>query len=892
MKRILLLGLAAGVMSGAQYRSVSLTPGSSMNLTLPGAAPYQGMQALRAEFRLHNWTASGNLVVIGDIYVGVLPDPLRVRMIDCFDSCQTGFVEVPPTTTDLLFRVQRNTYTRTASLEVWTPGGQFLGSGLVAAAAAPVNVSGVRMFDEAPGTLAWFNLYDTVVPLDGDAPGNTPTGNLLAYDFEGNTLDSSGQGRHLTVTGTESFTTTPLVPLLRERRVVRAGYPFQLDCGGTDAASYFWQQLSGPLTASIQSRESALTTITGVDVFGEYRFQCTAGDAAGQSVPGVITVGAVATNDAGVVVPPSTRIGFLLGPMLRGGASPWPYYDQNRPRRSSVVGQSIVAAAQSEINNPLAGTVSLVNGSSSVTGTGTLFNTQYAANSRIVLFYDHGGGVIGRAIRIVASVTDNTHLTLSAPWDHGAQSGAQHQRWGTGNGSDANILWDEHRNYYDLVLSLYVSYYKTGFTEFAGLADQMAQLWWLYADLGQVYNFAPRSVSLEGLMIAAERGVLDAAEVYRYADDFNWLLPGGSNGPGYRNYITIHTSGSGQQNLWFGAREGGYVWRFATALAVLHPDADKRAAWTSRLAVNIGDYWRDFQCKASNPVAPGRCRTPQGSFRWEEPAWAPDLAEQSWHTGIAMQGFIRYHRLTGNATAAVVMTDWLNNQLTGVQPGGVLGSTSLYHGSVLRNAALDVACRSHYYWQLRGSESVLTVGDGSRFATDPYLASDCDYPTGVYVGRDTNNELVSSYGYGTRLGLASKARGEDTFGATYGADDGFTGQWAWPPASKPAKSFAQALCCNDSYLVDRLPADRADTTSIPAVFVVSFYLPSVPNAVKVRFSVLAPDSTTLSTVCTASPCTVTGERRLGEHQLRLEYLSASDAVLASSEWSVLNAGLY
>ena len=205
------------------------------------------------------------------------------------------------------------------------------------------------------------------------------------------------------------------------------------------------------------------------------------------------------------------------------------------------------------INTPLEGTVTLANGSVTVTGNGTLFLSRYAAGGKILLYYDQGAGRIGRLVYAVANVSSNTSLTLSTVWNKSAQNGIQHQRWGTGDGADADSSWAEAFNYYDNVLALYISYYKTGFSQLAAYADKIAQYWWLHTNLGQNYNFAPRQISVEGLSIAAQRGVLNATDVYTYIDNFSWSWASGTP-PGDRNYIADRNTSTLYQNFYYGAR--------------------------------------------------------------------------------------------------------------------------------------------------------------------------------------------------------------------------------------------------------------------------------------------------------------------------------------------------
>lgn len=877
-KRLCLLLLFSVVLMAQSIRSRDAGYGS---VTLPNTPAFNSVAALRIEFRAGDFTA-GRLMSVGAILINVV-DNRTLSVTSFYDGAETAVISIPATwPTDAIFRIQRDTASKRFLTEVWRADGTEYNSGQnFSATTTPADISG--SFDVAhngggggvfAGKLAWLRVFTSTVGSDAAPPTNQPVTALLAYEFENNGLDSGTANLPLTMSGA-TYTATALIPQVGEPRTVRAGKPFTVNCGATGAASYEWQQLDGPLNLTFSNRRAAAPSVSGADTFGQYTLQCTATDSTGAIGSSQLLIGAVATNEAGVVIPPTPEIAFLLTPILRGDSSPWPFYDKNRRRIAVEVGASVIVSATNYISTPLPGTVSVANGSTAVAGTGTSFLSQYAAGSQMVFYYVQSSGKIGRAIRQVASVASNTSLTLAAGFDRPSQTGIQHQRWGTGDGGDAYSAWTDGINYYDNVLALYVSYYKTGFTSIAQYADQLANLWWLYLDLGANIIMAPRLISLEGVLLAGERGALDKTAVYTAAQMFSYDYS--VDAPGYRNYITNRNTSTGYQNFYYGARESGYAWRFGTALGRLHPNSTTRSAWLPRLSLNIQNHYRDYQCKTTNPVLSGRCLSPNGAFRWQDSFWNDDYAEQPWHTGIAMQGLIRYHRWTGNATAQTVLTEWVNFLMNGTQPGGS-GSGKLYLDDVASSFP-GIPCRRHYYWHLQGTAAApvtgMNAGNGCPGGADA-----------VYGGRDTNNEIISSYGYAYRLtgDAAIKTRGDNVFGATWGADDGYHGQWAWKSAANRFKTHGQGLCCNDSYLVDRLPAADAVTTPDQRPVVVAFRKQSVPGATSARVTAYKPDSTSLPVVCVNSPCTVNVDRLQGQHRIRIEYLSGTGAVLSASDW--------
>ena len=878
-KQLCLLFLFSVALMAQSVQSRSDGYGSA---TLPNTAPFNNVAALRVEFRLADFTA-GTVISIGSIFVNVTNNR-RLSITSFYDGGETAAVSIPASwPTDAIFRIQRDTASKQFLTEVWRADGTEYNSGQsFVSGTAPADISG--SFGVAhnggggsvlAGKIAWLRVFTSTVGSDAAPPTNQPVAALLGYEFENNGLDSGSANLPLTMSGTTTYTATALIPQVGEPRTVRAGKPFTVSCDNTGAASYEWQQIDGPLNQTFSNRLVATPSVSGADTFGQYTLQCTAIDSTGATGTSRLLVGAVATNDAGVVIPPTPEISFLLTPILRGDSSPWPFYDKNRRRISLEIGASVIVSATAYISTPLPGTVSVASGSTTVAGTGTSFLTQYAAGGQMVFYYVQSSGRIGRAIRPIASVASNTSLTLSAAFDGPSQTGIQHQRWGTGDGGDAYSAWQDGINYYDNVLALYVSYYKTGFTNIAQYADQLANLWWLYLDLGSNIIMAPRLISLEGVLLAGERGALDKTAVYTAAQMFSYDY--NSEAPGYRNYIANRNTSTGYQNFYYGARESGYAWRFGTALGRLHPNSVTRSDWLPRLSANIQNHYRDYQCKTTNPANAGRCLSPNGAFRWQDSFWNDDYAEQPWHTGIAMQGLIRYHRWTGNATAQTVVTEWVKFLMNGRQPGGS-GSGKLYLDDVASSFP-GIPCRRHYYWHLQGTAAAavtgIHAGDGCLGGRDA-----------VYGGRDTNNEIISSYGYAYRVtnDAAIKTRGDNVFGATWGADDGYHGQWAWRSAANRFKTHGQGLCCNDSYLVDRLPAADAVTTPDQRSVLVAFNKASVPGTASARVTAYKPDSNLQPVVCVNSPCAVNVDRLQGQHRIRIEYLSGTGAVLSASDW--------
>ena len=71
--------------------------------------------------------------------------------------------------------------------------------------------------------------------------------------------------------------------------------------------------------------------------------------------------------------------------------------------------------------------------------------------------------------------------------------------------------------------------------------------------------------------------------------------------------------------------------------------------------------------------------------------------------------------------------------------------------------------------------------------------------------------------------------------------------------------------------------------AVPQTVMATCNISSVTNATRCRVTLTKPDGSTVTNTCTTSPCAVTADARQGDHLLKVEYLSASNAVLASGE---------
>ena len=277
-------------------------------------------------------STAGAIGGVGNFYFTIM-SPTQIRVTNWFDKGESLFVNLPAGSTDILVRVQRSFASRRWSVQTWSAdGGQRFSSSIgEELASRTINLAADIVVVTGNVQWAWLRVFKTTIPMDSPAPSQAATPSILAYEFEGNGNDSSGNLQNLSSAGTPTYVSTPVKPQLGEARTVRAGRPFPLDCSGTDASTYAWQQLSGPATLTFSDPNSGRTTVTGADKFGQYEVQCKATNL-GSALTGmtVLRLGAVETSDNGIVVPPSKVLSMLLGPMLRADVTEWTWYDRTR----------------------------------------------------------------------------------------------------------------------------------------------------------------------------------------------------------------------------------------------------------------------------------------------------------------------------------------------------------------------------------------------------------------------------------------------------------------------------------------------------------------------------------------------------------------------------------
>jgi hypothetical protein len=367
--------------------SLVLTPGSTTNSVVDPALPSN--QSWRAEFQLHDWTvpatgsaypilwdfagigASASLVTVGGGYL---------RFLDEKDTLSGSVCDIPIVgRNNILVRVQRDLSAMRFVCEIWnTDGSGYAQYALNILTAGTSASSGARIGgSNTNARLGFLRFLGTIVP-DGSRPPTTFTAEptITNFKFDGDAVDSSGNGHNATFPGA-SFAQTPTqVPTAIARTddapawsnwiSQRAGFPATLNAtqsysmaDASDQVTYTWQQLAGPTTLRWSDRKAARPVVRGL-IFGTYKIRLMVTDAANLSTTTDLEFGSVATDDKGVVVHANPAADLLFGPMIAFGKNQWPWADYTALHSAQVRRNTYNTISPPGWGVNLAGTVSYI----------------------------------------------------------------------------------------------------------------------------------------------------------------------------------------------------------------------------------------------------------------------------------------------------------------------------------------------------------------------------------------------------------------------------------------------------------------------------------------------------------------------------------------------------
>ncbi len=666
---VLVLGIAPAFCA---QQSVQVTSGLP-SATLPGTAPWTTIglntQPMRWELRIHNfgtdWPAYPSyLVNLGPVRLmrgysanQVMAGSMLSNSFDAISNNGPLIAQCCGALGDVLVRVQRDVVNTRYTMEVCNA----LGGGCLSAAAAIVSFGPPSWANQTlglsgGGSIAFLRWFSSVVAVGTPIPLGGVVGDLGDWEFEGNLLDSSGHG--LTFSGgSVGYSATPVYPPVCNagaQQSFRAGYPANLDGSGSypldggTFLSYVWQLASGPAGLRWSSHIVTGPQIKGL-VFGSYVFQLTVTDSSKQSSVCTVKHGAVAADNNNIVITNNTAVDTLLGPMVRYGASPWPWYD-NRHKQAADNQNSIMDVYfPAWWDTPGPGTVTVTTNSTTFVGAGTTFTTTFcqgpakptvpnSTGSVIAVWHPLGSGT-GRRMFGVASCTDDTHLTVDDPYNDDGKTppGSGLTYAADTTGAAARWGWAQAAapaNYYDNVAAYYALYYRSGIDDYLTAARKLADRFWESPMIDQgvhpwYYGYGGRATSAMGLVLRALDGRSDM-----------WAAPSGAAYGGlhtiwndYMSYLNGYDPAWGP-GLW-DTRECAYHLAMVSYCALFDADPAYRSTCKTAISKSFPTVWTAF-------------KFPDGSW----PVMAPVIA--SWSTTPATSVTLT----NGKTTVTGVGTNW------------------------------------------------------------------------------------------------------------------------------------------------------------------------------------------------------------------------------------------
>jgi len=842
------------------------------------------MSDWRLEFRVHGFRSQPRdhgIVGIEDNPCHFLANSLRMRCRTWHGTSNAVDVDLAGRT-DVRVRVQRMNGSGFFLVEIWNGDGSgYAASGL---RFQPVTYNGRRensfigafygKGSELSGSISFVRWYTTLLPQQSRAPLDMAAvpGDLLNVDFEnGGTKNTSPLQLELARegTGVPVYVRTPTykpVLVLQAAYSVRAGQASPLDFSASFASSgngeidaLALEQLAGPAPLVIE--QNGLIANAVLPVAGTYYLQAKLRDSAGLEATGIAELSAAATDPEGRVILADPRLEMVVGPVVRNGASPWPWFDTTEIQ----VGEALLSTIEPTPGAPLDGKITVSVGSTKIIGDGTSFLTVFKCDGsdNLAVHYPVNAAtpqITGLRVYNVKACASDTELTISPPYDatrsdwrnviYGRVTNEENARWYNGSNN-----W----NYYDAVLAYYRLYHRTGRDRYREMARTLADRWWKYPlDEGRscengYWCVAPRVMSLLGLMLRAEDG---RPELWPPIVDL-----------ANRNYRQWITNGyEDRSSNVYDMREAGYAYWWQVVIASLHPDQAVREQALKNAETGFRRFWKPKQLA-------------DGSWRMDIGYACPTCGYAGqgtlpWQMAFPLQGMMALHRLNGDPEV-----------LASIQNAG----------KFIRNFGIDSQCRGMYY------DVFYTKCPGGN-------CGQCEFGTcgkydcannGAYSGNDSRtlaNATHSLFGYlyATTGDEVYRVTGDDLFSANLGGAmggpgaDGGHGHYNDAVSGGAAPNFLAKTYLSkefgfvggaggaQNYLAWRLgkpPEQVWVDVDVP------FDLSTVPESVLLRAIVVRPSGSQEVFSCGETPCKVRMDSRQGDHLMVLQFLSEDGTVL-------------
>jgi hypothetical protein len=452
-----------------------------------------------------------------------------------------------------------------------------------------------------------------------------------------------------------------------------------------------------------------------------------------------------------VVKFPSAEVEFIAGPQIKAGSSlnPAPWFDQTALSKGLEHGNRFPAGPPV---HALVGSVSVTKGSKSVLGTNTRFRSDFAGEPNSYHIFIQDGDNIQRDY-IVARAEDDTHLTITLPWEQ-ANSSDRNFWKASGDELDQYV----NLNYYDQALCQYINYYRTGDSRFLTYARKVADSWWKAPFIAEGHaeitaSLAPRNISLNGLML---RALDERPEMWPWITKYVREQ--------FDTWVGLRVSYPG---FYYGVRDPGYMILFAANLARVHPDQKVRAEFRQKALNAAVNYY-------------ARLQAPDGGFYFELDNL--NNTTQPFQVGLLAEGLIAVHRLTGDETVKKAILKSAEHQyLRCFNPRGWRGM--------------------YYFVGGKTKDKGESCEKGCGAATNSFPPADTGYISEV---RQLNGTAIHQFGYAYLISKDPKYRkwGDDIFDATFSGRDGYRGL-----AAARAKEYNESFRSSGRYLAWRLAYD-------------------------------------------------------------------------------------
>lgn len=454
---------------------------------------------------------------------------------------------------------------------------------------------------------------------------------------------------------------------------------------------------------------------------------------------------------------PSAEVEFIVGPQLKAGSSlnPAPWFDQTALAKGQEHGNKFPAGPPLQ---SLTGSVSVTKGSKTILGKNTRFRSDFAGPPSTYHILIQDASNTPRDY-IVASVEDDTRLSISLIWEQADASGRSFSKV-SGDDLDQYI----NLNYYDQAFCQYINYYRTGDSRFLTYARKIADSWWKAPFISEgnaeiTASLAPRNISLNGLILRALDGRPEMWPwITRYVREQ------------FDTWVGLRVSYPG---FYYGIRDPGYMMLFAANLARVHPDAKVRAEFRQKALNGAVNYY-------------ARLQAPDGGFYFELDNITNTT--QPFQVGLLAEGLIAIHRLTGDETLKKAILKSAEHQY--FRCFNARGWRGMYYFIGGKTKDKGESCEK-----------------GCGAAANSFPPADTGLVSEV---RQLNGTAIHEFGYAYLISKDPKYRkwGDDVFDATFSGRDGYRGL-----AAARAKEYNESYRSAGKYLAWRLAYDPTATSA-------------------------------------------------------------------------------